>query len=474
MKVRKLYKKRNLELLIIFCAVGFVGTLTFSSILPVQAADTLTDVSVKDTKDTTSSDNGYVKIDKYELVGSPQLDYSFNFRTFLIEKFNVSGKVNVTTSAGTFTYDYSGALGSEVSGTIVKDDAGNYKKAPLIKIKIPSIIDVESSSGYSLGFPIGIFSESADVYKYNGNNFTKTDDKIAPTNEYNKYAKYIGISNGEYYFCLDEKVPVNWIKEGDLVSINANFVLPTPNNILTGSSEGNYVSLAEDGREVASKDKITADVTIDSSLGNEVAKDVTGKIGDTAVSVNVPEVSGYTADKKTVLATATRDGITVNPDQKVTYTKNQTHSNGGTTSSGETNIGYGYLEQTISTHPNQSAVKLYKFENNSLTEISNRALAPNSNWFTDQMLNFNGKRYYRVATNEWAEASDAYVYEKDSDTYKTTKLTSLVNSKNEPVKNRALAANTNWKVDRVAYLGSYKDPIKAYRVATNEFVIADK
>lgn len=473
MKVEKKY----LGLLVAACALGFVGNLSLSNEMNVQAA-TQSTVAVDDDTSSSSNDDYKQIIKGYTLDNDVKYDIELN-KNFSVERMNLLGKLEVTTKFGVFTYSYSGDLGDTVMAKVEEDKEGKYKSAPLIKITIPSEIKLGTIPSFTTSG-----GENLETYNYNGTSFTDSGRKV--TYGVGQRINYIArspnqgdLSTGKYFFCLSEK-DNEWLSQ-DYDNISIQYVSiqdldwPVKDSNYVGSNlDGEYVESAIDGREVASKDKITADVTIDSNLGNEVAKDVTGTIGDTAVSVNVPEVSGYTADKKTVLATATRDGITVNPDQKVTYTKNQTHSNGGTTSSGETNIGYGYLEQTISTHPNQPAVKLYKFENNSLTEISNRALAPNSNWFTDQMLNFNGKRYYRVATNEWAKASDAYVYEKDSDTYKTTKLTSLVNSENEPVKNRTLAANTNWKVDRVAYLGSYKDPIKAYRVATNEFVIADK
>jgi LPXTG-motif cell wall-anchored protein len=68
--------------------------------------------------------------------------------------------------------------------------------------------------------------------------------------------------------------------------------------------------------------EITADVTIPSNLGNKVVPNVTGKVGDT-VTVNVPTVEGYTADKSTVQATVNADG-TITTTETVTYQKNAT------------------------------------------------------------------------------------------------------------------------------------------------------
>ena len=44
------------------------------------------------------------------------------------------------------------------------------------------------------------------------------------------------------------------------------------------------------------------------------------------------------------------------------------------------------------------------------TQVKNRALAPNTGWFTDRYTYINGVKYYRVATNEFVSADDAYTY----------------------------------------------------------------
>lgn len=67
---------------------------------------------------------------------------------------------------------------------------------------------------------------------------------------------------------------------------------------------------------------VTADVTIPSNLGDKVVSNVTGKVGDT-VTVKVPTVEGYTADKSTVQATVNADG-TITTTETVTYQKNAT------------------------------------------------------------------------------------------------------------------------------------------------------
>lgn len=38
--------------------------------------------------------------------------------------------------------------------------------------------------------------------------------------------------------------------------------------------------------------------------------------------------------------------------------------------------------------------------------VGNRALGPNTPWYTDKMAYINGEKYYRVATTEWVKAAD--------------------------------------------------------------------
>lgn len=88
---------------------------------------------------------------------------------------------------------------------------------------------------------------------------------------------------------------------------------------------------AKDITIVYTGNQITADVTIPSNQGSQTVAHVTGNVGDT-VSVPVPTLDGYTADKTMVSATVNPDGtITVNgPKAKpgdagyVTYTANNT------------------------------------------------------------------------------------------------------------------------------------------------------
>jgi len=53
-------------------------------------------------------------------------------------------------------------------------------------------------------------------------------------------------------------------------------------------------------------------------------------------------------------------------------------------------------------NPNGSYVPIVAFNNNgTVTDIKNRALSNNTDWFTDQTKSYNNVNYHRVATNEW-------------------------------------------------------------------------
>lgn len=56
---------------------------------------------------------------------------------------------------------------------------------------------------------------------------------------------------------------------------------------------------------------------------------------------------------------------------------------------------------------NDSDKTLFKAEG---TKVKNRALAPNTGWYTDRYAYINGVKYYRVATNEFVSDTDVYTY----------------------------------------------------------------
>ncbi|ALB30075.1 SLAP domain-containing protein [Companilactobacillus heilongjiangensis] len=117
---------------------------------------------------------------------------------------------------------------------------------------------------------------------------------------------------------------------------------------------------------------------------------------------------------------------------------------------------------------NDSEKALYKAEN---IVISNETLAPSSSWITDrETYVINNTKYYRVATNEFVNADDVYVYSPVSMVVTThaNQYTTVYNAKGAAVTDRSLNSDSSWKVDSIAYINGDK----YYRVATDEFVKA--
>ncbi|WP_338231135.1 SLAP domain-containing protein [Companilactobacillus muriivasis] len=117
---------------------------------------------------------------------------------------------------------------------------------------------------------------------------------------------------------------------------------------------------------------------------------------------------------------------------------------------------------------NDSEKTLYKAEN---IVISNETLAPSSSWITDrETYVINNTKYYRVATNEFVNADDVYVYSPVSMVVTThaNQYTTVYNAKGAAVTDRSLNSDSSWKVDSITYINGDK----YYRVATNEFVKA--
>lgn len=296
-------------------------------------------------------------------------------------------------------------------------------------------------------------------------------DRITVSKDTSLKNSYIGldISTGE------AKFPGYWI------NINNPDKLINAQDFAVGADEydGTYV-------HVVPSDTVTSDVTFKSNKGDQISKDQSITISDLLnindeFDIKVPTLSGYKANKVTVKGKLSVD---INDDGKVTYkivvvdpddsgyitytsdgtTNPSTPNHSGSSSSRPNTID---IEHLVTTHPYNGSVSLYKLNGD---KVSNRALAQNSDWFSDQEMTRNGIKYYRVATNEWVKARDIYVYENKNLTIGTRNdVQYLTTSQGETILNRALAADTNWQVDKLAYINGKS----FYRVATNEFVPVD-
>lgn len=258
------------------------------------------------------------------------------------------------------------------------------------------------------------------------------------------------------------------------------------------------VVLDEDGKATTS-DTITylrdyfdnGIATFDTPIGEKTVTGIKGKIGET-VNVNVPEINGYTSNKKVVTGVMQPNG-TVKLDEKVIYTKNSSSSGSNNSNNSNNNSQNDKpttrnLEQTVATFANNKYVNLYSFNqsNNKLTKVSNRALGSDTDWFSDKMLTIDDTNYLRVASNEWVKADQVYRFIDNISQVRTSpsneqEYKTLKDAQNQLITNRSLANNTNWFTDRIAYLGKNANIIpkeqntfesKFYRVSSNEFINA--
>lgn len=123
-----------------------------------------------------------------------------------------------------------------------------------------------------------------------------------------------------------------------------------------------------------------------------------------------------------------------------------------------------------------------------MQRITNRNLANNSSWKTDQTKSVNGVTYYRVATNEWIAAnyisgnSSSSAVTDSGSTSSTTNVIKVDNASSYAVQlvalqsdgtmkgitNRLLANDSTWKTDQTKVVNG----VTYYSVGNNEWVNA--
>lgn len=276
--------------------------------------------------------------------------------------------------------------------------------------------------------------------------------------------------------------PYQWI------SIQSNGVVDSPKKALTfyakpqNGTDGlakYYDGSGKTGVETFVPDvdiigKVTLNVptTVDGKADEDVTyPDLYGKVG-VPITLDVPEKKGYQADKKTITATVTDNGITI--DDVINYTKIPTGGTGGTSQ----NVFISDRPQStttpqrISIYPDQGNVTLYKQEGQKFVPITNRELAAGSDWYYDKVAHVGSEnsdmKYYRVSTNEWVRANQAYLYQPNKVIIRTKAGApkQLIHAEGTLATSRMISPNTDWYSDLIGYLGEDQ----YYRVATNEFV----
>jgi len=118
------------------------------------------------------------------------------------------------------------------------------------------------------------------------------------------------------------------------------------------------------------------------------------------------------------------------------------------------------------------ATPLYTQDGSAITD---RQLGPNTPWFTDQKLQYNGKTYYRVATNEYTDGQDVVMtYGNAADGIIRVKSSGAVNfSRSDQgfVRNGSAnqAANSVWRYNRTDKVNG----MTYYQIANNVWLNSD-
>ncbi|WP_025023993.1 SLAP domain-containing protein [Companilactobacillus nodensis] len=98
----------------------------------------------------------------------------------------------------------------------------------------------------------------------------------------------------------------------------------------------------------------------------------------------------------------------------------------------------------------------------------NRALKHTTDWLYDGYAEFNGTKYYRVATDEWVKADDVILIKGVKGVVKANTQATLYKDTGDQ-SNRALAKNSTFVTDKIS---KTIDNETMYRVATDEWVKA--
>jgi len=229
------------------------------------------------------------------------------------------------------------------------------------------------------------------------------------------------------------------------------------------------------------KNPIEYNVPVQTSQGTKYSLVKNGKLGQKDLKIPAPEIKGYQPDTAGVLGTVHADGtISVNDGKMIKYSPIGTEPDNNHHNAVHQNMGH---HNTVNYNVNRRshsddvtvtkiAVNLATLNKATVYDVSGTAskqtMPVDESFKADQKLVRDGTVYYRIEPNKYLRAKDVYLYDDVkgdvrtySDSYKR-----LINAKDDQVRNRALAAGSDWYFDRRAEL----DDQEYYRVATNEWV----
>jgi len=187
-------------------------------------------------------------------------------------------------------------------------------------------------------------------------------------------------------------------------------------------------------------------------------------------AANEPAVSQATTATPTVQNGNQDVDQSTNNNQTVGSNATSVNSTDATTQAGATASNITQLRGIVTTR--NQATPLYKQDGSAITD---RQLGPNTPWFTDQKLQYNGKTYYRVATNEYTDGQDVVLtYGNAADGIIRVKSSGAVNfSRTDQgfTRNGSAnqAANTVWRYNRTDKVNG----LTYYQIANNVWLNSD-
>lgn len=328
------------------------------------------------------------------------------------------------------------------------------------------------------------------------------------------YLQYKGLDNGAYTsYAKATSFTVSKSDSDELKSINAKFT--TPLNVAKNSktaatqlvnganlslTDQNGDSVATKAIELGSTYYYTYTAAMNGNATTGVVSDSDIKDGEFKTAGTYYQRVTYTAQTGSSLASL----IAAYQDDPSSYTiyvngKNASEGSDFTTKTGDNTITFvraikvadSEAEWTVTENKGVVTTKAdtpyYTLVNDDNAKITNRALAKNTAWVTDQKrVDQDGNTQYRVATGEWIDANNVTFSDKattDEGAYTDEQALNgkvtldgpssfiymLYNDNGENISNRALAGDSEWYTDKKATNAA---GVTVYHVATGEWVQA--
>lgn len=203
-----------------------------------------------------------------------------------------------------------------------------------------------------------------------------------------------------------------------------------------------------------------ATVKIASNQGDQTVTDISGRVGDT-LDVLVPNIPGFTADKKTIK-------VIINPDNTVSALENIIYTQIPESTSQPT-IEVNSQDVHVNTFDNQPKVPVYEeVDDNYMNVIPNDSVNPNTAFLSDEQIQINGVKYYRIGQNRYIKISQVYPFTPTQQEIKITGQAAapLYTATGSLIALRHVIGGSIWKVDQIITIND----TKYYRIGTDAFV----